>query len=152
MVVSVCAAPALLVLSWRSGLWVSGWLVIPVLLVVLLTQARLALAVPAAWRERLGPLRAVRRSLVLTRGHRGRLGVLVLAVWMGGAMALAILTTISSSLTGGSLRAHGFIVSIALVGSLFGLLQAVSTWIVYERIRRIELGNPLEPPIAAIFE
>lgn len=115
----------------------------------LVALASLAVAPVAAVDERGGPLRALRRSLELTRGHRGRvLGALAVLGAVAGAGILAawsalVILDVEGPTVGPLAAIYAFV--------LFASIPAVGAAVVYETLRGAREA-PRQAELARVFD
>jgi hypothetical protein len=139
-------APAILgtlALLWLCALAGAMLFIIPGALLFCMCSV----AIPACLAERLGPIKSLSRSALLTRGNRWRVFA-ILCVLVGSEAALDALTQSVSAMIFGDV---GVAISRLFVDAAVGAFTAVSVSVLYSALRVAHEGGDVEH-IAKVFD
>jgi hypothetical protein len=125
--------------------YIAGYLIGTLLLIVpgIIVLMMWYVAMPVCVVERLGPLKSLGRSRMLTKGHRWKLfGLLILVGFVGGAFPAF------GQMIGGRV---GFVIFQYLVQAVVGAFSAILVVVVYRDLRVAKEGIDTDR-IASVFD
>lgn len=105
------------------------------------------IATPACVVEQLGPLRSMRRSSQLTKGHRWKVFGLMLLLVIVGGMVSAVLAKTLTAAGGTTLKLIGDV----LWNGVWGAVSAIAVVVTYHDLRLAKEGIDVEQ-VASVFD
>jgi hypothetical protein len=104
-------------------------------------------ATPACVVERLGPIRSMRRSSQLTKGHRWKVFGLILLVAVLGSIIIGVIN-LGFELMAGPI---GALIAGVVLNGIWGAFYAIAVVVTYHDLRVAKEGINIEQ-IAAVFD
>jgi hypothetical protein len=104
-------------------------------------------ATPACVVERLGPIRSMRRSSQLTKGHRWKVFGLILLVAVLGSIIIGVIN-LGFELMAGPI---GALIAGVVLNGIWGAFYAIAVVVTYHDLRVAKEGSNIEQ-IAAVFD
>ena len=130
-----------------SVMLLMGLSAIALLVPALIVMTILSVAMPACIVERLGPIKSMRRSAGLTKGHRWKIFGLWIATLIFGGIAQSILGNVARGLGG-----QGAALTVLVAwGAVYGAFSAVLAVVIYHDLRVAKEGVSTDQ-IAAVFD